>query len=82
MVEGGEGLVKWGVGKAVGALVGACFGGPVGAVAGMAIGCGVDFLLDQGQKIFDNSELKQDMINTVASAQRGSPSTTFAFAPQ
>ena len=82
MVEGGEGLVKWGVGKAVGAAVGACFGGPVGAVAGMAIGCGVDFLLDQGQKIFDNSQAKQDMINTVASAQRESPSTTFAFAPQ
>jgi hypothetical protein len=82
MVEGGEGLVKWGVGKVVGAAVGACFGGPVGAVAGMAIGCGVDFLLDQGQKIFDNSQAKQDMINTVASAQRESPSTTFAFAPQ
>lgn len=81
-VEAGEGLAKWGVGKGVGALVGACFGGPVGAVAGMAIGCGVDFLLDQGQRVFDNSELKQDMINTVASAQRGSPSATFAFAPQ
>ncbi|MCI6274483.1 hypothetical protein [Tractidigestivibacter sp.] len=82
VVEAGEGLAKWGVGKAAGALVGACFGGPVGAIAGMAIGCGVDFLLDKAQEAFDGSQMKQDLINGVATLERGSPNPTYAYAPQ
>lgn len=82
VVEAGEGLAKWGVGKAAGALVGACFGGPVGAIAGMAIGCGVDFLLDKAQEAFDGSQMKQDLINGVATLERGSPNPNYAYAPQ
>ena len=63
-------------------MVGACFGGPVGAIAGMAIGCGVDFLLDKAQQAFDGSQIKQDLINGVATLKRGSPNPHHAYAPQ
>lgn len=82
VVEAGEGLTRWGVGKVAGAVVGACFGGPVGAIAGMAVGCGVDFLLDKAQQAFDGSQIKQDLINGVATLKRGSPNPHHAYAPQ
>jgi hypothetical protein len=42
----------------------------------------VDFLLDKAQQAFDGSQIKQDLINGVATLKRGSPNPHHAYAPQ
>ena len=66
VVQVGESIAKFGVGKAIGAGIGfLCGGGPVGAVAGAVIGSWVDDKLKGVWKAFDESGAKESMIDGV-----------------
>lgn len=70
-VMGGRKVLKWGVGKAVGAVVGSVCLGPVGAVVGIAVGSAVDFAIDAGFKAADDSGFTQTVTDGLATMIRG-----------
>lgn len=68
-VEVGEGAIEIGAGAAVGAAVGA-IGGPVGVAAGVAIGWAAGELLAAGLKLFDDSGVKDSVVDGVGDTFR------------
>lgn len=71
VVTAGEGLTKFGVGKAIGLVTGTFLGGPVGAVAGMAIGAAVDKGMDWLIGKFQDSGAEQKCIDGLGQFFRG-----------
>lgn len=81
VVTGGGALLKFGAGKAAGALIGTCLGGPLGAVVGIGIGC----VIDEGAKalgnFFNESGITQSITDGLAWLFRGGKEDDSAFAP-
>lgn len=74
VVAGGKGLLKFGVGKAVGAAVGTVIGGPVGTVIGMAVGGVIGDAIKGAIEDWDTSGLVDGLANFI----RGDKKNAFA----